>query len=131
MKYIADLPIFPPSKPGFRGFGTLGLDQVTSSDPNTVASEGIRIFAVVLSSAVGIITFIGILWFVFNTTLGAVGLITGAGDKNKIAESRSKIIMGLVGLVVTISAIFLIQLFGILMGINVLDIKGIIESLKI
>jgi len=59
---------------GFSGFGPLGLEGKS-------ANEAPSLFASFISSAVGVITLIGIIWFVFILIMGAVGIITSGGDK--------------------------------------------------
>lgn len=109
MKELAQLNFGPLS-----GFGPLG----------NPGENAIGTFANFISSAIGLMTIIAIIWFVFTFILGAIGIITAGGDKAAIESSRKKIVNGVIGLVVTIIAIFIIRLIGFLLGIsNILDIK--------
>lgn len=105
---LADVSFGPIS-----GFGSLG----------NPGGSGVSIFANFISSAIGLMTIIAIIWFVFVFFSGAIGIITAGGDKQALENARKRIISGLIGLVVVIAAIFLVRLVGFLIGIpNVLNI---------
>lgn len=85
--------------------------------------NGIDTFAKFMSSAIGLMTIIAIIWFVFTFFIGAVGMIGAGSDKQALESSRKKIITGVTGLVVVVAAIFIIKLIGFLLGFpNILDI---------
>lgn len=93
---------------GFTGFGPLGLSE--GQDP-------ISVFATFISSAVGLITIIGVIWFIFIIITGAVAIITSGGDKASLEGAKKKITNGIIGLVVTIAGLFILNLIGTLLGI--------------
>jgi hypothetical protein len=108
-----------------RGFGTLGLEGQTE------ASGAIGIFTKFLSSTIGLITIIAIIWFVFIFFTGAISWITAGGDKAALESARKKITSGLIGLVVTVAAIFIIQLVGTLIGIpNILRLPELFNQIQ-
>src|SRR5689334_10568436 len=108
---LADLNIAPNG--GFTGFGPLG----------TAGSNGATVFSNFISSVVGVMTIVAIIWFVFTFMTGAIGIISDGSDKNALEGSRKKIVNGTIGLVVTVAAIFIINLVGYLLGFkNILDI---------
>ena len=117
----ADIPIGPPG--GFTGApGGKGL----LANPG----NGIDLFATFVSSTVGLMTIIAIVWFVFVFITGAIGIISAGSDKNALEGSRKKIVTGVIGLVVTIAAVFLINLIGYLLGFsNILDLTTMFNSL--
>ncbi len=99
-----------------RGFGPLGLENKQSSD-------AMGIFSNFISSAIGLITIIAIIWFVFIFITGAIGIISSGGDKGAMESARKKITSGLIGLVVVVAGIFVVKLIGLLIGIpNILNI---------
>ena len=105
-----------------KGFGPLG----------TPKDSGINTFANFISSAIGLMTIIAIIWFVFTFFIGAIGIISAGGDKNALEGARKKITTGLIGLVVVIAAIFIIQLIGTLLGIgNILGLSQLFEQIQI
>lgn len=108
---------------GYKGFGPLGLEN------NQVP---IVVFSTFLSSAIGFITIIGIIWFTFTIITGAVGIITSGGDKASNESARKKITSGIIGLVVLIAGIFIVNLIGTLLGLpTILNIGGLINQTSI
>ena len=104
-----------------KGIGPLGLEN--GQDAGTIFNKFI-------SSAVGLMTIIAAIWFIFLFMSGAISLITSAGDKNAAAAARGKLASGLIGLIVVISAIFIIKLIGYLLGFDlILNPAGFIDSL--
>lgn len=96
----------------FKGFGPLG-------NPGT---GGVNIFSNFISSAVGLMTVIAFIWFVFSFITGAIGIMTAGSDKQALENARKRIVSGIIGVVVVISAIFVISLIGTLFGIPVLNL---------
>ena len=94
-----------------RGFGPLGLE----GKPD--ASGAMGVFSTFISSAIGLITIIAIIWFVFVFIMGAIGIISSGGDKQAMESARKKITSGAIGLVVVIVGMFVIQLIGRIIGI--------------
>lgn len=100
---------------GFKGFGPLG----------TPTGNGILTFSRFLSSVVGIMTIVGIIWFLFVLITGAIGIISSGGDKQALETARKKITTGIIGLVVVIAAVFIAELIGIIFGIPILNILSL------
>lgn len=95
---------------GFKGFGKLGLVGSEASNADIT-------FTNFLSSVVGVMTIIAIIWFVFLFISGAIAYMSSGGDKNAIESARKKITNGIIGLVIVVIAIFVIRLIGLLIGI--------------
>ena len=106
-----------------KGLGPLGEFIPTEEDPGTT------VFTKFLSTFVGIMTVIAFIWFLYNIFMGAIAWIGSEGDKAKLQSAQKRITHAIVGLIVVISAIFLIKVIGTIFGINILDIGGIIQSL--
>lgn len=102
------LDLFPAG--GFKGFGPLGLE-------NTSAFNADVTFTTFISSAIGLVTIIAIIWFVFLVTTGSFAFMTAGGDKQSLETARKKIMSGLIGLMVCIFGIFIIRFIGYLIGI--------------
>ena len=119
MNKIADIQLAP--KP-FKGFGPLGLDE---------GQSGSAVFTKFLSSALGLMTIIAIIWFVILMIMGAVGIMGSGGDKAALETARKRITTGLIGLVVVVAALFIIQLVGRLIGIpNILDLPALLINIQ-
>lgn len=110
MTKLAQIQLAPEG--GFKGFGPLG----------NVEGSGIGTFSRFISSAIGLMTIIAVIWFVFTLITGAIGIMTAGGDKAAMESSRKRITSGIIGLVVVIAAIFILDLIGFLLGVPFLDI---------
>jgi hypothetical protein len=115
-----DLKLSPEE--GFGGYGKLG----------TGVGEGIPLFVKFISSTIGVMTIIAIIWFAFVLVTGAIAIISAGSDKTALEAARKRITNGLIGLVVVVAAIFLISLIGRLIGIpNILDIGTLFKTIPI
>ncbi len=123
MMKLAQINLYDPSTGNLKGFGPLGLETTTAADaPNT--------FAAILSSTVGLISIIGIIWMVINIITGALAIITSGGDKNSLEGAKKKITNSAIGLVVLISSLFIINLVGRIIGIpSILNISSLLKLL--
>lgn len=119
MNQLAQLNFAPNG--GFKGFGPLG----------NPSGSGIETFGKFISSTVGLMTIIAIIWFVFSFITGAIGIVASGGDKNALESAKKKMTTGIIGLVVVIAAIFIIQLLGFLLGIsNILNIGELFTQIQ-
>ena len=116
---LTQIQLFPDG--GFSGFGPLG------SGENAPAT-----FNKFLSSTVGIMTIIAIIWFIFVFIGGAIGIISSGGDKAALEAARKKITTGIIGIVVVVAAVFIIDLIGNLIGIpNILNPAELLQQVLI
>ena len=111
-------------KGGFQGFGNLGLE-------NRNAYDAPAIFASAMSTTIGVISVVAIIWFLVQLLTGAVAIIGSGGDKAKNEQARAKITSGLTGLIVVIAGVFITDLVGTIFGFPILDIANSILNLKI
>ncbi len=107
---LADLKLGP-----ITGKGPLGLEN----DPT--GSGAANTFNKVLSTTIGVLSIVAFIFFTFQVITGAVGIITSAGDKAALENARTKITHGVIGVIVVIAAVFLIQLIGYLIGVDLLQ----------
>jgi hypothetical protein len=116
----ADIPLSPNE--GFKGFGRLGLEQ---SNPETAPT----IFNSFISGVIGVLTIVAGLWFIFVFVSGAISMISSGGDKGALESARKRIFNALIGLAVVVASIFLIELVGKILGINlILNPAQFVES---
>lgn len=92
-------------------------------------NPGASTLEIVITTAIGVITIVAFIWFTIQFLVAAVQIIGSGGDKNALAQSKSKLTTSLIGLVVVISAIFLIQIIGVIFGISILNIAELIAGL--
>lgn len=116
------IPLYPSS--GFQGVGPLGLEGGPGSAPS--------VFNNFITGAIGIMTIIAVIWFIFLLVSGAIGIISSGGDKTGLESSKKRITSGIIGLVVIIAAIFIIRLIAALLGIeNILNPATFIENFEL
>lgn len=118
--FLAQVDLAP--KGGFKGIGPLGLEEKEATD-------ALGVFTQFISAAIGLMTIIAIIWFIFVLISGAIAIISAGGDKATLESSRKRITSAIVGLVVVVAGIFIIDLIGTLIGIEILDIKALVEKL--
>lgn len=98
-----------------RGLGPLGTFEIGQAVDAAAA-----LFNQVISNIVGILTVIAGIWFIFQFIIGGFGWLTAGGDKAKTEAARAKITSGIIGLAIVIAAIFIIDLIGTLLGLEIL-----------
>lgn len=119
MNYLAQTEIRTPGI--INGIGNLGTPE----------GEAGSLFNNVIQSAVGLITVVAFIYFLFQLLSGALAYISAGGDKGKVEDARAKITTGIIGLVIVIAAIFIVDLIGFLLGIeSILDPGSLIEGLS-
>lgn len=107
-----------------RGFGKLGLEN------DTVGSTSVEIFSKFITSTIGVITIVAIIWFIFLFVAGAIAWMSAGGDKNALESAKKKITNGIIGLAITVIAIFIIDIIGNLIGIkNILNITDMFNRI--
>ncbi len=105
---------------GFKGLGNGPL-----ANPG---SDAINVFASFLSSVIGLMTIIAFIWFTFRFIIAAIQLMYAGGDKAHIETAKEKMKYAIIGVVVVVSAIFIINLVGSFMGLpNILDVGAMFE----
>jgi hypothetical protein len=117
MKQLAQIQVAPQG--GFSGFGPLG----------NPTGDGVSTFSKFLSSAIGLMTIVGIIWFIFVFVTGAIGIVNAGSDKGALETNRKKITIGIVGLVFVIISLFVVKLIGFLLGIDILNIQALFDQL--
>lgn len=98
-----------------RGLGPLGTFEIGQAVDAAAA-----LFNQVISNIVGIMTVVAGIWFIFQFIIGGIGWLAAGGDKAKVESARAKITSGIIGLAIIIVAIFLIDLIGTLLGLDIL-----------
>lgn len=108
-----------------RGIGPLGFEKDTGKTPFNAP----ELFQTVLSNIIGVLAASGIIWFVFQFIIGAIGWMSAGGDSKAIEEARKRIMNAVIGLVIVLTAVVLISVVGELLGVPVLNIAEFIGKL--
>lgn len=101
------------------GIGPLG--QITNQ------GAGSAMLTKAISLVLGLFTITGGIWFLIQIVTAGFQFITANNDHNKIKDAQQKILNALIGLMIIVSAIFLLSLAGTIFHINFLDIPGAIN----
>ena len=83
----------------------------------------------VISAAVGVITVVAGIWFIFLLITGGIAWMTAGGDKVKVEDAQKRLTTGLIGLIVVVGGIYLADLFGYLLGLDLLNPGAILQTL--
>lgn len=111
------------------GLGPLGKNTASWSKSCGDAGYAACLFTNFISKAIGIMTVVAFIWFIFNLFIGAIGWLGSGGDKQKLQEAQKKITTNLTGLVIVISAIFLTKIISLIFGIDILNLTEFITKL--
>lgn len=108
---------------GYRGFGPLGLEGKS-------AYESSPVFIQFVSSAVGLISVIAIIWFVFILATGGISYMAAGSDKAAVENAKKRMSSGLIGLIITLFGLIILRLAGAIFGIpDILNINSFIQIL--
>lgn len=105
----------------FEGPGPLGNTFGFLGDPRAGAGKAVILFSKIMSSVIGLLTVIAGLYFVFTLITGALAWLSAGGDKMATENAQKRITHGLIGLVIIIAGIFLIDIIGGLLGLDILS----------
>lgn len=125
MKLLAQskIDLYDTSQTNLKGFGPLGLEQ---------GQDGALVFSTFISSAIGLISIIAIIWFVIIIITGGIAYMNAGPDQKATEGARKKITNGLIGLLITIFGIFIINLVGQIFNIpNILNIVNLLTTIQI
>ena len=87
----------------------------------TDAKEAFKAFATVISNIIGLLTICAGLWFGFQLIIGAYAWMSSGGDKAQLEAARNRITHAFIGLLVVVSAIAVIGVFGKFLGLDILN----------
>ena len=103
------IDLYDTSKGSLKGFGPLGLEN---------SNNYIDTFQNFISSSIGIISIIAIIWFIFIILTSGISYLSAGADTKATEAARKKITNGLIGLLVTIFGIFILVFAGEILGID-------------
>ena len=85
----------------------------------------------IISTIIGILTALAIIWFIIEFVVSGYLLINSAGDQEKTAEAKKRLTQSLMGLVIVVGAIFLFTIISYIAGIDFLNIGNFIQNLDL
>lgn len=115
------------------------LSQVPQSAVGTINGIGAygnpgagwdTLFSGIISKAIGLLTIVAGVYFIFLLISGGISWMSSGGDKAKLANARSTMFSGAIGLTIVVAALFLAEIFGGLINLpNILDPAAVLRSL--
>ena len=110
--------------PPLRGIGNYGLEGLS-------AGQSPSLFSQILTAIVGLMTLIAGIWFIFLLLAGGIAWIGSGGDKGKLAQARTQMFTGVIGLAIVVAALFIAEIIGGLIGLgNILNPVTYISNLS-
>ena len=107
------------------GIGPLGGEGQDFTDKE----DALLRFNDYITLVVTLMTVISFIWFIVQLMTAAGAWLASGGDKQKLQEAQKKITHSILGITVIISAIFLIKLVEIILGIQILGFYKIVNAL--
>ena len=107
------------------------IEPVTDARaPENLTQEGVvGSLETYISDIIGVITILAALFFIVFAFTAAFKWITAGGDSGKVAKARDRLLWSTLGLVLIVAAYSIIGLIGTLVGINILDLQSLINSI--
>lgn len=106
-----------------KGIGNYGLETLP-------ALQSPSLFSQILTAIVGLMTLIAGIWFIFLLLAGGIAWIGSGGDKGKLAQARTQMFTGVIGLAIVVAALFIAEIIGGLIGLgNILNPVTYINNL--
>jgi uncharacterized membrane protein len=102
-----------------------GIGGISNVDPATSPAA----FTKVMSTALGILTVIAGLFFLFRLITAAFKWIGAGGNKDSLSSAQKQITSSLIGLVIVVLSYALVGLIGSILGLNILNLTPLINSL--
>jgi len=110
----------------FQGFGPLGFEGKSSS----LSIEDVMIvFNRIISGAIGLMTVIAGIWFIFSFIMGAIGFLTAGGNQENIQKATQRLTQSLIGLIIVVAAYAIISLMGNILGLDILNPQKLIKTI--
>lgn len=88
-------------------------------------------FASIISTVIGILTLVASIYFLFSIITGAIGIMSSEGEKAAYEAARKKLTVGVIGMAVCVSAIFLVDLVAWILGVDgILNFGAMIDKIS-
>lgn len=84
----------------------------------------------IISTVIGVLTVLAVIWFIIEFVVSGVLLISSAGDQEKTAEAKKRLTQSLMGLVIVLGAMFLFTIISYIAGIDFLNIAEYFNNLR-
>ncbi|MBU4210820.1 hypothetical protein KKC08_03895 [Patescibacteria group bacterium] len=72
----------------------------------------------IISQVIGVLSVVAVIWFAFQVIFAGYAYMSSQGDKTKLETARKRLTQGILGLVISLIAIFLAALIATLAGFD-------------
>jgi hypothetical protein len=87
-------------------------------------------FEILVSNIIGVLTIVGVIYFIIQIIFAGYGFISSEGDEKKMEMNRSKLTNGVLGLFIVVVAVGIGSLIAKLLGFdNPLDINSMFTKM--
>jgi len=95
----------------------------TISAPSQVPTGGLNTVAKVIGNALTILLIVAVILTLIYLILGGMTWIRSGGDKQKIAQARSRITYAIIGLIIALVSFFMINIIGSVFNVPLLKLS--------
>jgi len=99
-----------------------GNSSVQIQPPSGLPSGGLNTVSKVLGNSLTIMLIVAVILTLIYLILGGIQWIQSGGDKQKVAQARSRITYAVIGLIVALVAFFIINVVGYFFKVNILGL---------
>jgi uncharacterized membrane protein len=106
------------------GFGSWNsFLNSTTVDPTSTITK-------IISNAIGVLTIVAGIWFLFQAILAGYNYLSAGGDKTRIEAAGRKLTNAILGLVIVVAAYGILALIGTFLGTDFLDLGKFFNSIS-
>jgi hypothetical protein len=83
-----------------------------------------------LTTIIGVLTLVGVLWFTFQVILSGYALISSSGDPKKMEKAQQQLMQSILGIVIVVASSIVVGLIVKILGLgNIFDLNTFIGNL--
>ncbi len=86
-------------------------------------------FEKIISTSIAVITIVAGLFFLIKTFTAFFSIVTAGPDAGKIKKAKDQVVHSILGIILLVVAYSMVGLFGSIVGLNILDVKGSILTI--
>lgn len=85
-----------------------------------------------LTTIIGVLTIVGVLWFIFQVIIAGYAFISSSGDPKKMEKAQQQLMQSILGVVVVVASTIIVGLILKILGLgNVFDINNFFVNLRL
>ena len=81
-----------------------------------------------MTTIIGVLTIVGVLWFTIQIILSGYAFMQSAGDPKKLEKAQQQLVQSVIGIIIVVGATIFVGLIVRLLGLgNIFDINNFFE----